>query len=600
MAQVQRNTFIFVVQFAFLFLLFQAEAGPTSLAQRLVQGALLALVFASLIWGNYRYLIYPYLLPGRYGAYLIRIPLYLTAWLVIWLFCTAWTDGSARDLPTYLRHITSPNHYRSQWRAVVQIIALSDGTNIYPISIGHFIISTLFALVYAFFEIRARRKAIQRENRQAELAALRAQISPHFFFNALNTVYGQALTEENNKLADQLQKLAIRVREMNPPPVREFVTSLDERRTARLTAFLIAGGNFLYFTFLSFNHNYIFTQQTVWEFFWSRILANPSGAFFRSLVFALLTWTHYQFIYRPYFLTKRYFHYLAGLVFLLAVHWLLGLVQMFFSLYLHLHDFLNQGFERLNLQEWGLRPYATGPQIWESIWNRSRSGSFQVLIMFGAVYFLSGWLYQTINGLVENRKWQRQRQQAEQHQQAGAQNLTAQLEQLASASEPSTRSGAAQSLQQVTDLMAYVSRTGASELVRVADELQFLRAYIAFQRKRIPDHPSILIDYQIRYDEQPAQIASMLLIPFVENAFQYGIRTDGPCFVDLQLDVEKQRLSMTMLNSVVPKTVFHPSGGIGLANVRKRLDLLYPNQYTLTTDETDGVFRVVLTLQLSA
>ncbi|RAK02273.1 histidine kinase [Larkinella arboricola] len=602
MLAIRRNYLIFIGQFALLLLLFQFEAWKASPAHRWVQAGLMGAAFVSLIWVNYRYLIYPYLLAGRYGAYLARIPLFLLLLVVFLLFGIAWTDGEARDLPTYLRHITSLDYYRSQWQDFVKSVLESSGGRVYFVLVGQFLLTSLLALVYVFFEIRVRRLAIQRENRQAELLALQAQMSPHFFFNALNTVYGQALVEGFNELAERIQELATRAREMNKSSVADVETDPkpDARRTARLTAFLIAGANFLYYTLDHFNFYSYFTRQTVWEFLWYKILANPAGAFFRSLVFALLTWGHYRYLYRPYFLAKRYGPYLIGMGLLLAVHWTLALARMFFSIYLHLHDFPQQGFDYVDLKAWGLRQDATGLQIWESVWTMNGKGTISMLVLFGLIYFLSGWLYQTIQGLVENRALQRQQQRADYHQQADAQNLTAQLQQVVDSSELPAQSAAAQSLKQVTDLMKYVTQSGSRGQVAVADELQFVQDYVAFQRKRIPDHPLILIDFQIRYDGKPAQIVPMLLIPFVENAFQYGIRTDGPCFVDLQLDVEKQKLNMTVLNSLIPKTVFRQSSGIGLANVRKRLALLYPNQYTLTTGETDGVFRVELNLQLSA
>ncbi|GAB3265817.1 hypothetical protein GCM10027347_33810 [Larkinella harenae] len=594
MLAIRRNYLIFTGQFLVLLILLFSEAESPSLAQRLTQGMLITLTFSAVIWINYRYLIYPYLLAGRYRAYLGRIPLFLLLLAGFLLFGITWTDESARDLPTYLRHITSLAYYWPQWKEHFLSVMESKGVSIYFVLVGQFLLTSFLALIYVFFEIRTRRRA----NRQAELAALQAQMSPHFFFNALNTVYGQALMEGFNELADRLQELATRAREMNRPPVAETVLKPDVWRTARLTACLIAGINFLYYTLDHFNFYYDSARQTVWEFLGYKVLINPSGAFFRSLIFAFLTWAHYRFAYRPYFLAKRYGLYLIGLALLLAVHWMLGLVRMYFSIYLSLHDFPGHGFGDANQKIWQLSLDSTGLQIWERIWSR-RSGGGQMLGLFGIIYLLSGWLYQTVQELVENRALQRHQQRADRHQEAEAQNLTAQLQQLADSSALPAQSVAARSLTQVTDLMRYVTQSGANEQVPVADELQFLRDYVAFQRKRVPEHPLILIDFQIRTDGQTAQIAPMLLIPFVENAFQYGIRTDGPCFVDLQLDVENRMLTMLLLNSLVPKTVFRQSSGIGLLNVRKRLALLYPNQHTLTTGEADGVFRVELKLQLS-
>jgi LytS/YehU family sensor histidine kinase len=90
----------------------------------------------------------------------------------------------------------------------------------------------------------------------------------------------------------------------------------------------------------------------------------------------------------------------------------------------------------------------------------------------------------------------------------------------------------------------------------------------------------------------------MLLIPFVENAFKHGISITASSFIFILLEVEKHKLKFTVRNSVHPRPVKDAefNSGIGLKNVKRRLEILYPNEHELTIKETDDVFEIILTL----
>ena len=90
----------------------------------------------------------------------------------------------------------------------------------------------------------------------------------------------------------------------------------------------------------------------------------------------------------------------------------------------------------------------------------------------------------------------------------------------------------------------------------------------------------------------------LLLNPLIENAFKYGISIQYPCFVRIHLLVQDGTLKMTTENSVLPRTDLEKGTGIGLANVRQRLALAYPNQHRITVEETDAIFLVDLTINL--
>ena len=156
----------------------------------------------------------------------------------------------------------------------------------------------------------------------------------------------------------------------------------------------------------------------------------------------------------------------------------------------------------------------------------------------------------------------------------------------------------AESIQQLSGIVRYVMEESRLQTTDVRRELRFIDDYVELQRVRIPNQENIEITTDIEWDEKPAQIVPLLLNPLIENAFKYGVSIQYPCFVRIHLLVQDGTLKMTTENSVLPRTDLEKGAGIGLANVRQRLALAYPNQHKLTVEETDAVFLVDLTINL--
>ncbi|MPR37357.1 sensor histidine kinase [Salmonirosea aquatica] len=156
----------------------------------------------------------------------------------------------------------------------------------------------------------------------------------------------------------------------------------------------------------------------------------------------------------------------------------------------------------------------------------------------------------------------------------------------------------AESIEQLSGLMRYTMRQAQQKHVPVQEEMDFIRDYLQLQRVRLPVKETIRIDTQTHYDGQPARIAPLLLIPFVENAFRYGISMDHSCFLSLRLTVENRELTFVLENSVLPGRERLKGQGIGLVNVQKRLDLLYPGTHQLVMRESPDYYRVELHIQL--
>jgi len=95
------------------------------------------------------------------------------------------------------------------------------------------------------------------------------------------------------------------------------------------------------------------------------------------------------------------------------------------------------------------------------------------------------------------------------------------------------------------------------------------------------------------------EIEPLLLIPLVENAFKHSVYPGKESVIDISLKVSSKQLIFEVVNSNHPKNSNDRSvSGIGLQNLTKRLNHLYPNNYTLTISEKDDLFIAHLTLNL--
>lgn len=148
--------------------------------------------------------------------------------------------------------------------------------------------------------------------------------------------------------------------------------------------------------------------------------------------------------------------------------------------------------------------------------------------------------------------------------------------------------------------MRYLLYECNEPLVSLQQEVQFLRDYVELQKMRIEDRGTV--NFDVIGNLNGLQIAPMLLISFVENAFKHASqsRIDG-IFIDICLHGQASDLLVKIKNSHEQMGIVNPlgkQGGIGMDNVKKRLALTYPNQHTLRIQETADQFYVQLSLHL--
>lgn len=156
----------------------------------------------------------------------------------------------------------------------------------------------------------------------------------------------------------------------------------------------------------------------------------------------------------------------------------------------------------------------------------------------------------------------------------------------------------AQLVQQLSGILRHSVEEVQQEKTDIQKEMAFIEKYVALQRARLPEHPNVSIESHLFWDQEPAEIAPLLLIPFIENAFQYGVSIDEPSFVRVDLRVEDQKLHLNVKNSITTHHEDKKGAGTGLKNAEKRLALLYPDRYALRCDPQKDTFELHLTIEL--
>lgn len=149
----------------------------------------------------------------------------------------------------------------------------------------------------------------------------------------------------------------------------------------------------------------------------------------------------------------------------------------------------------------------------------------------------------------------------------------------------------------MSGLMHYMLYETGTEPVLLEDELNQLKNYIAIEELRFGER--IEYSFQISGSVEGKIISPLLLLPFVENAFKHSFSHElNKAWVTIHTKVSEHLLYFIVENSVSMPNQSSSNQGIGLANVRQRLLLSYPNRYELKIKEEDNIFTVNLKLQL--
>jgi two-component system, LytTR family, sensor kinase len=158
-----------------------------------------------------------------------------------------------------------------------------------------------------------------------------------------------------------------------------------------------------------------------------------------------------------------------------------------------------------------------------------------------------------------------------------------------------------QALLKLSRMMRYVLYETQKDMVLLSQEIAFIQDYIELMQLRLTD--KVEIAFQKPSPLRDVNIAPMILLPFVENAFKHGVSSLHASRISIALRQQPGLLEVEVRNTIFSEQnkSLEQGNGIGLVNTRRRLDLLYPNQYTLLVNEdtAQNEYQVHLTLDLS-
>ncbi|MBR4148984.1 MAG: histidine kinase [Rikenellaceae bacterium] len=149
---------------------------------------------------------------------------------------------------------------------------------------------------------------------------------------------------------------------------------------------------------------------------------------------------------------------------------------------------------------------------------------------------------------------------------------------------------------ELSKMMRYVLYDSEQDSISLDKEIQFLQHYIQLMRLRYSDSVEIVVDVPESSHSQ-VKIPPLIFIVFVENAFKHGISYNSRSYIHISIEVsaEGDRVHYSVSNSKNPSK-WNTHGGIGLDNVRKRLDLLFPKRYQLEIEDTAHHYSVELNI----
>ena len=159
----------------------------------------------------------------------------------------------------------------------------------------------------------------------------------------------------------------------------------------------------------------------------------------------------------------------------------------------------------------------------------------------------------------------------------------------------------AKCLQMLGDMMRFMLDENMADHIPLQKEINYIKNYVALQQLRLPLSDKMVIDLLISSDDEDHRIAPMLMIPLIENAFKYGISMQEPTHIHIDLSVDKGILKLEVRNSIhYNKTTEgeNAPSGIGLSNIRSRLELIYPGSYQFSTGQADGQYIAQLAINL--
>ncbi len=149
---------------------------------------------------------------------------------------------------------------------------------------------------------------------------------------------------------------------------------------------------------------------------------------------------------------------------------------------------------------------------------------------------------------------------------------------------------------QLSDLLRYAMYETNKKTVPISGEVEFMRNYISLMKLRCNEKTEVKTAFEVQQD---VEIAPLLFISLIENAFKHGVSSNRSSMIDIHLEQKDHSIVFTCDNTNYPKDDADRSGsGIGLENTRRRLDLMYADHYTWQKWLENDIYHVRVTLDI--
>jgi len=160
----------------------------------------------------------------------------------------------------------------------------------------------------------------------------------------------------------------------------------------------------------------------------------------------------------------------------------------------------------------------------------------------------------------------------------------------------SNNAKASDAVMKLSRIMRYTLEESQSEYVSLANELAFINSYLELQKLRTTDKTHVI--FEVDEGEKAVKIPPLLFIPFIENAFKFGVSARLQTSIFIAIRVKTSTLTFICENDIVPNITMPKGTGTGIANVKRRLDLLYGDNYQLNIDKNNEQYKVTINLTI--
>lgn len=152
-------------------------------------------------------------------------------------------------------------------------------------------------------------------------------------------------------------------------------------------------------------------------------------------------------------------------------------------------------------------------------------------------------------------------------------------------------------LNKLSDIMRFMLYETKSEMISLSKELGYIEKFIELQKIRTANQD--YLQYEVTGDASGRNVAPMIFIPFIENAFKHAENKKVENAIRINISIEKEKITFVCENAFNPNSATNQNySGLGSDLIKKRLELLYPGRHTLSVSNNNNMYKVALTLFL--